>query len=206
MSLNLADLTEAVVDAIPDRTALICGDESRTYAEFDARANRAAHHLAAVGVTAGDHVGLHMRNSLEFLEVMLGCLKIRAVPVNINFRYVGAELVHLYTDADLVALVVDDEFADVAAQAVPHTSRLRHITVVGSAETAALAAVTAWMAAVGEAPRRRRSSRPRQLWTRPWRGTRRRWRAPRGRGISVRGTATTGTSSTPAARRACPRA
>lgn len=36
MSLNLADLTEAVVDAIPDRTALSCGDESRTYAEFDA--------------------------------------------------------------------------------------------------------------------------------------------------------------------------
>ncbi|ANZ23665.1 acyl-CoA synthetase [Rhodococcus sp. WB1] len=138
MSLNLADLTEAVVDAIPDRTALSCGDESRTYAEFDARANRVAHYLAAVGVTAGDHVGLHMRNSLEFLEVMLGCLKIRAVPVNINFRYVGAELVHLYTDADLVALVLDDEFADVAAQAVPHTSRLRHIVVVGSAETAAL--------------------------------------------------------------------
>ncbi|KOS57748.1 acyl-CoA synthetase [Rhodococcus rhodochrous] len=138
MSLNLADLTEAVVDAIPDRTALICGDESRTYAEFDARANRVAHHLAAVGVAAGDHVGLHMRNSLEFLEVVLGCLKIRAVPVNINFRYVGAELVHLYTDADLVALVIDDEFADVAAQAVPHTSQLRRIVVVGSAETAAL--------------------------------------------------------------------
>ncbi len=50
MTLNLADLTEAVIDAVPDKVALVCGSESRTFAEFDAAANRIAHHLAEQGV------------------------------------------------------------------------------------------------------------------------------------------------------------
>lgn len=125
MSLNLADLTEAVVDAIPDRTAIVCGDRSHTYAQYDAAANRIGHHLAAVGVEPGDHVGLHMRNSLEYLDTMLGTMKIRAVPININFRYVGAELDYLYNNAELVALVVDADLTDVVAEVLPDCPHLR---------------------------------------------------------------------------------
>ncbi|MCK0091642.1 acyl-CoA synthetase [Rhodococcus sp. HNM0563] len=138
MSLNLADLTEAVVDAIPDRTAIVCGDRSHTYAQYDAAANRIGHHLAAAGVAPGDHVGLHMRNSLEYLDTMLGTMKIRAVPININFRYVGAELDYLYNNAELVALVVDADLTDVVAEVLPDCPHLRHIVVVGDAPTPAL--------------------------------------------------------------------
>ncbi|HET8930370.1 MAG TPA: AMP-binding protein, partial [Acidimicrobiales bacterium] len=138
MSLNLADLTEAVVDAIPDRTALVCGDRSHTYAQYDAAANRIGHHLAAAGVEPGDHVGLHLRNSLEYLDTMLGAMKIRAVPININFRYVGAELEYLYNNAELVALIVDADLTDVVAEVLPDCPHLRHIVVVGDAPTPAL--------------------------------------------------------------------
>ncbi|HET8994646.1 MAG TPA: acyl-CoA synthetase [Rhodococcus sp. (in: high G+C Gram-positive bacteria)] len=141
MSLNLADLTEAVVDAIPDRAALVCGDRSHTYAQYDAAANRIGHHLAAAGVEPGDHVGLHMRNSLEFLDTMLGAMKIRAVPININFRYVGAELEYLYNNAELVALVVDADLTAVVAEVLPNAAHLRHIVVVGDGPTPELDAV-----------------------------------------------------------------
>ena len=39
----------------------------------------------------GEHVGLHLMNGTEYLEGMIACFKIRAIPINVNFRYVEAE-------------------------------------------------------------------------------------------------------------------
>ena len=59
MALNIADLFEHAVDAVPDRVALICGDDQVTYAELEAKANRLAHYLRRPGRGAGDHVGIY---------------------------------------------------------------------------------------------------------------------------------------------------
>lgn len=107
MAYNLADLFEHAVDAVPERLALICGPERRTYAELEAGANRAAHLLAGAGVSPGDMVGIYATNSAAHVEVMLGTYKLRAVPVNVNFRYVEDELAYLCTDAGLAVLVHD---------------------------------------------------------------------------------------------------
>ena len=107
MAFQLADLFEHAVDAVPDRLALVCGDQRRTYAELEERANRAAHLLSSCGVGAGDFVGLYATNSAAHVEVMLACYKLRATPVNINFRYVEHELQYLCQDAGLAALVHD---------------------------------------------------------------------------------------------------
>ncbi len=122
---NLADLFESVVDAVPDRTALVCGDRRLTYAELEARANRLANGLRARGIGAGDHVGLQLYNSTNYVEGMLAALKIRAVPININFRYVEGELRYLYDDADLVALVFHREFGPRVAKVAPEVRSLR---------------------------------------------------------------------------------
>ncbi len=66
---------------------------------------------------------------------MLGGPKVRIVPVNVNYRYVEEELVYLYRDADLVALVFDTEFTDRVAAALPRASALRHLLRVGGAAT-----------------------------------------------------------------------
>ncbi|MEU5317739.1 acyl-CoA synthetase [Streptomyces sp. NPDC021056] len=138
MEYNLADLFESVVDVVPDREALVyidvpgTGAERRlTYAELDAAANRIGHHLIDSGIRPGEHVGLHMYNGIEYLQVALGCLKARAVPVNVNYRYVEDELVYLYRDADLVGLVFDAELTDRVAAALPLTEKLRHLVRVG---------------------------------------------------------------------------
>ena len=111
MEWNIADLFEAAVDAVPDREALVAGPARRSYAELERRANRLAHHLAREGVSAGEHVGIHAFNCAEFVEGMLACYKLRAVPININYRYVEAELAYLFDNADLVALVHQRQFA-----------------------------------------------------------------------------------------------
>ena len=111
MQFNLADLFESVVDVVPEQPAIIADDRRLTYAELDGRANRLAHHLAGAGVGAGDRIGLQMANGSEYLEGMLACFKIRAVPVNVNYRYVASELRYLYQDAGLVGLAFHSRFA-----------------------------------------------------------------------------------------------
>ncbi|MFG2086818.1 MULTISPECIES: acyl-CoA synthetase [unclassified Spirillospora] len=136
MTLNLATFFEAVAAAVPGRTALVCGDRRLTFADLDARADAAGARLRSAGIAPGEHVGLHMLNGTEYVETMLGCLKIRAVPVNINYRYTDRELLYLYTDAGLTALVVDDEFAPAAARVAGECPDLRVVSVVRTGETA----------------------------------------------------------------------
>ncbi|MFJ8820962.1 acyl-CoA synthetase [Streptomyces sp. NPDC102467] len=139
MEYNLADLFESVVDVVPDREALVhidhpgTGAERRlTYAQLDAAANRVAHHLIDSGLRPGEHLGLHLYNGIEYLQTVLGCLKARVVPVNVNYRYVEEELIYLYRDADLAALVFDAEFTERVAAALPQTEKLRHLVRVGA--------------------------------------------------------------------------
>jgi fatty-acyl-CoA synthase len=110
MEYNLADLFEAIVDVVPDREAVICGARRLTYAETEARANRLAHHLAAHGVGPGDHVALLLYNGTEYLEGMLAAFKLRAVPINVNYRYMEEELRYLLDDSDARAIVFHREF------------------------------------------------------------------------------------------------
>ncbi|MER5432440.1 acyl-CoA synthetase [Streptomyces sp. NPDC002588] len=146
MEYNIADLFESVVDVAAEREALVyvdhpgTGAERRlTYAELDRAANRIGHHLLDSGIRPGEHVGLHLYNGVEYLQTVLGCLKARLVPVNVNYRYVEEELVYLYRDADLVGLVFDAEFADRVTAALPQTPALRHLISVGPAVDGSIA-------------------------------------------------------------------
>ena len=82
------------------------------------RANQLAHYLAGQGVGPGDHVGLYLYNCNEYLEGMLACFKIRAVPINVNYRYVQDELLYIFDNANMVACIHNQEFA-------PHIARFR---------------------------------------------------------------------------------
>ncbi len=116
MAYNFADLFEHTVDAVPDRVGLACEGEHRTLAQLEDAGNRLAHHLIANGVQPGDHVGIYGLNSIQWVEALLGVVKARAVPVNINFRYVADELRYLFDNADLVALFYDARFGHLVAE------------------------------------------------------------------------------------------
>ena len=130
MAWNIADLTEHVVDVVQERVALIVADEPRTYGQLEERANRLAHHLAARGVRAGDHVGIYAFNSHAFVETLFAAYKLRAVPVNVNYRYVETELRYLFENADLVALVHDAQFAPRIAATRGALPLLQHLVAI----------------------------------------------------------------------------
>jgi acyl-CoA synthetase (AMP-forming)/AMP-acid ligase II len=147
MQIQIADLFEAVADTASTAEALVCGRDGRaelrmTYPELEARANRAANAFAALGVGAGDHVGIHLYNGPEWIESMLGLFKLRAVPVNVNYRYVADELSYLFSDADLRAVVTEPEFEDRIEQVRRDLPLLDHVVVRGEAYEDLLANVT----------------------------------------------------------------
>ncbi|MHB8592883.1 MAG: acyl-CoA synthetase [Acidimicrobiales bacterium] len=130
MEFNLADLFEAAVDAFGDREYLVAGGRRLTYAQMEARANRLAHHLAAQGIGPGDHVGIYALNGAEWVETAWAVFKLRAVWININYRYVHDELRYLFANADLVALVHQRQFAAHVAALLPELPDLRHVIVI----------------------------------------------------------------------------
>ncbi|HEX4655323.1 MAG TPA: AMP-binding protein, partial [Mycobacteriales bacterium] len=132
MEYNLADIFESIVDVVGDREALVCGGRRLTYTQLEARANRLAHHLQRAGVGPGDHVGVQLYNCTEYVETMIACFKIRAVPINVNYRYVEDELAYLFNDADVVALLVDTEFSARIDAIRSRTPLLRHVITVGT--------------------------------------------------------------------------
>ena len=93
-------------------------DEVRlSFAELDARVNRLANALVAMGIGGGDHVGCHLYDGNQYVEVTLAAYKVRAVPVNVNFRYVDEELTYLFDNADLKVVFTEPDLEDRAARA-----------------------------------------------------------------------------------------
>jgi acyl-CoA synthetase (AMP-forming)/AMP-acid ligase II len=130
VALNIADLAEHAVDAVPDRVALICADEQITYGQLEEKANRLAHYLIDRGVKKDDKVGLYCRNRIEIVIAMLGIVKAGAILVNVNFRYVEGELKYLFENSDMVALVHERRYADRVANVLPETPNVKTILVV----------------------------------------------------------------------------
>jgi 3-oxocholest-4-en-26-oate---CoA ligase len=130
VQFNIADLFESVADAIPSKPAVVSGATRLSFRELDVRATQLANALTERGIRAGDHIGLYLYNGPEFLEAMLAAFKIRAVPININYRYVEEELAYLFTNADLVGLVVQRELLGRAVAVEDRVPKLRTIVAV----------------------------------------------------------------------------
>jgi len=130
MEFNLANLFEQAVDAYPEREYIVADGKRRTYAQMEARANQLAHYLAGLGIGQGDHVGIYAYNSVEWVETLWAVFKLRAVWININYRYVKDELRYLLSNADLKALVYAREFSPLVAALAPELPELHVMLVI----------------------------------------------------------------------------
>jgi acyl-CoA synthetase (AMP-forming)/AMP-acid ligase II len=157
MEFNLADLFEGAVDAFGEREYVLAEGKRCTYAEMDERANRLAHHLAAHGVGPGDHVGIYAYNSVEWVEALWAVFKLRAVWININYRYVDDELRYLFENADLEALIYQRTFAPRVAAVRDKLPKLRQSLVIeddSGADTSAVGSVDYEEALASASPER----------------------------------------------------
>jgi acyl-CoA synthetase (AMP-forming)/AMP-acid ligase II len=130
VALNIADLFEHAVDVVPDRPVIQVGDRKVTYAELEAESNKLAHFLTSRGVGAGDHVGIYAKNSIEHVVALLGVFKVRAVAINVNYRYVESELNYLFDNSDIVALLHERPYAPLVAVTAPKHDALTTIVAM----------------------------------------------------------------------------
>jgi fatty-acyl-CoA synthase len=116
MDWNFATLWESVGDAVPDRIAIVRGDDRRTWSEFDDRAARLAQAFTAAGLEPGSKVASYLYNGNEYLEGLFATFKMRGVAVNVNYRYLEDELVYLLDNSDAEALLFHTSLGDRVAK------------------------------------------------------------------------------------------
>jgi len=151
---TLGDLLLTAADRYPDTAAVVLPDKRLSYAELAERAMHKARALRALGIGPGDHVGLLLPTSMDFVETMFGIAMLGAVTVPINARYMPPELAYVIDNADLVAVLTTDEFdaavnfverlhsalpelktvEDPNALALESAPKLRNVVVFGNTE------------------------------------------------------------------------
>jgi fatty-acyl-CoA synthase len=117
MQWNLADLFDLVAETVPERLAVAHGPTglARSWREVAARTNALARHLRRRH-QPGDKLAIYSFNRPEFVETLIGAMKARLVPVNVNYRYREDELAYLFDNADATAVVYEAAFADRVAK------------------------------------------------------------------------------------------
>ena len=104
MEAHYATVFEKNADAIPNEIAIVCGENIRTWKEYDDRAARLATLLTSYGLGNDSKVGLYLHNSNEFLEAQYSVFKVAGVPINVNYRYKEEELIYLLDNSDSEAV------------------------------------------------------------------------------------------------------
>jgi len=151
---NVATLHEAIAAVVPERECIVAGGVRRTWAEVTDRTRRLAAVLSGAGIglrtdvadpqalppwqSPHDHVALYLHNGHEYLEGMLGAWKARAVGVNVNYRYVAAELRYVLADSGARAVVFHGTFAATLGGVLPDLPAVRLLLQVDDGSGAEL--------------------------------------------------------------------
>ncbi len=112
MGWNFADVWEVVAERMPDAPAQVHGDRVVSWAEFDRRADGVARAFLDAGLGAQAKVAQYLYNGPEYLESLFAAFKAGLVPVNTNYRYGDDELVYLWDNADVEAVVFHGSFTE----------------------------------------------------------------------------------------------
>ena len=130
MELQFATIWESIADVIGDAPAVTQGDVTRTWTQYEDRAARLAQAMTDAGLGPNSKVGLYLYNSNEYLEAHFGAFKLRAVPVNVNYRYLDEELWYLLDNSDAEALFFHSSLGDRVARVVDRLPNLKLIVEV----------------------------------------------------------------------------
>ena len=120
-----------------DKVALKIEDREKSYERIDYDTDRVAAGLAGLGLSRGDHAGIWMKNSLEFVDGWFGMTKAGVVEVPIHHASRGAFLQYVLDHADVGVLLADAEFVPHLAAVADQLPNLRHVVVSGDPSEAA---------------------------------------------------------------------
>ena len=106
---NLADLVRHAAARDPDKTALICGEATLTWAELDTAVDAAATLLRSKNVQTGDRVGLLLPNGIDFAVAYFAALRADLVALPLNTGFTADELAYQLADSKAQLVVTDAE-------------------------------------------------------------------------------------------------
>jgi fatty-acyl-CoA synthase len=128
---TIGAVLDAIAAAVPDRTMTVCGTRRSTFGESADRTRRLANFLAAQGLGAHreraelqnwecgqDRVALLMHNDL-YPDMVIGSLKARTVPVNVNYNYTPREVAELFDYLKPRAVIYHRSFGPKFADVLP---------------------------------------------------------------------------------------
>jgi amino acid adenylation domain-containing protein len=108
---HVHELVEAQVERTPEAPAVVFGEESLTYWELNARANRLAHHLARLGVGPDVRVGLCLERSAELVVALLATLKAGGAFVPVDPSYPSERIAYMLEDSRVPVALTEEQIA-----------------------------------------------------------------------------------------------
>jgi len=125
MELQFATIWEAIADKVPHQTAVVYGERRVSWADYERRAAQLANALSSRGIGPEAKVGLFMYTCQEYVETQFASFKLRAVPVNVNYRYLDQELVYVLENSDSEAVVYHSTLGDRIGRVREHLPKVK---------------------------------------------------------------------------------
>ena len=128
--MNTAEFLQISSAVVPDRDALVCGDQRVTYMEMAQRVNRIANALIGRGVQRGAKVAVMAMNSPQYIEVYYACAKTGAVFVPLNYRAKHEEIVHMLNNSEASLLFVGERYLELANSLRPEVPGVKELICI----------------------------------------------------------------------------
>ncbi len=154
--MNAATILEDAARALPAKLAVIDREAQYTYRELDALANRVANGLRAAGIGKGDRVVISCPNSVHFVALFFGVVKLGAVAVPINLMLRRREIEYLLAQSDAAAYVCHAGTPEFPVGQEGHgaftaVDSCRHFWMIPGDSSAGLPDVPSWDSLVDQA-------------------------------------------------------
>jgi acyl-CoA synthetase (AMP-forming)/AMP-acid ligase II len=130
MKGHFAKIWECMATIVPQRDAVVQGQRRINWHDYEQRAARLASAFIAAGLGPDAKVGMYLYNSPAYCETNFAALKMLAVPINVNYRYLDEELHYLLENADAEAVVFHRSLGERIARVAPRLPKLRLLVEV----------------------------------------------------------------------------
>ncbi|WLP89217.1 acyl-CoA synthetase [Gordonia sp. NB41Y] len=148
---SIGALLHRTAQRYPDKTAVINGDVTLTFAEFDAAVNRAANALAARGLQRGDRLALISHNCWQFGVLNFAAARIGVILVPVNFGLGADEIAFILAHSGARGVITEDALGQTISDAIERAAVVVDIrgwiALSGTAAPEGWEDVTAWMTA-----------------------------------------------------------
>lgn len=150
------DLLTRAVNEHPTRVAVVSGEVRLTYSEFEARVEKLASALAALGIQPDERVAILDKNDHRWLELYFALPRIGAVAVPLNYRLAARELAYVLEDSTATTLLFGEEYRATAETLRESVKSVTRWVTFGEPRAGELGYEHLIEAARGPAPRQKR--------------------------------------------------